>query len=100
VKLRALIFVADDDLLKAEDTGSAFLCAQRRANCCIRHFGLIAGSWTPETLRAAREAKCATFTKPFTIAKLNRWLDTIARDVDSARNLSDYYINKNPKLSE
>jgi len=79
------------DLVLRYGSGVDFIMAQREIGCKNSNLALTAGSWHEPDRDAARQIGCQTFTKPFPISELENWLDEVEKNIDPARELSDYF---------
>lgn len=83
------VFVSDNNMPNI--TGLEFVENQLRNDCkvIIRNIALMSGAWTDDELNQAQRLGCKIFSKPFTIAEIERWLDECEKRIPPYRKLSE-----------
>jgi DNA-binding response OmpR family regulator len=77
------------DLQMPNVKGLDFVEALRAKGCHCSAIALMSGEWSEDDRRRGRDIGCALFAKPFAIADLAEWLDTVESAVKPGRELVD-----------
>jgi DNA-binding NtrC family response regulator len=79
--------------------GLEFLEEQIKKGCCCEHMALMSGAFTNEDMSKAESLGIRIFKKPFDLVEIIHWLDEIESHIEPKRELSDWFIEKIPKIS-
>ena len=80
--------------------GLDFLEDQIKKGCKCKHFALMSGAFKDDDLPKAKSLGIKIFKKPLKLKEVMNWLDTIENDIDPKRKLSDWFLERTPKISE
>jgi DNA-binding response OmpR family regulator len=83
------IILSDLDMPNVK--GLDFVESLLNKGCRCKHIALMSGGWSPEEMEHAKSLGLRTFSKPFPIAELSRWLDEVEAASDPDRRLSDWF---------
>ena len=78
------------DLNMPEVQGLDFVETLMSKQCVAPHLGLISARWSPAAHARAARLDCRLFTKPFPIAEILAWFDTVEAHVAPTRALLDW----------
>ena len=70
-------------------TGLEFIEHQKSMGCKFQYVAVMSGRWTNETLAHANRLGCQTFSKPFKITEIKKWLDEYEKRLDHKSQLSN-----------
>ena len=70
--------------------GIDFIENQLAKGCSCKHLALMSGDFTNEDVQRAKELNLKFFKKPFEIAEVFQWLDSIEPQINPQRRLTDY----------
>jgi hypothetical protein len=76
--------------------GLVFLEEQINKGCRCRHFALMSGDLSAQDIAKAEALGLKVFIKPFNLAEIISWLEQIEKEIDSNRNLSDWFLQRVP----
>ena len=75
-------------------TGLEFIEHQKSMGCKFQYVAVMSGRWTNEALAHANRLGCQTFSKPFKITEIKKWLDECEERLgyeDKLSNMSRRY---------
>ncbi len=78
------------DLLMREVDGLAFVEGLHAQGCPAPQIALMSGAWPPPARARALQLGCHLFPKPFALADLLAWFDTVEAQVAPTRVLLDW----------
>ncbi len=70
-------------------TGLEFIEHQKSMGCKFQNVAVMSGRWTNESLAHANRLGCQTFSKPFKITEIKKWLDECEDRLDHEEKLSN-----------
>ena len=78
------------DLQMPEVAGLDFVEGLLAKGCVAPHLGLMSGAWSPAAHARAVRLGCRLFQRPFDMAELLAWFDTVEAQVDFTRALLEW----------
>jgi CheY-like chemotaxis protein len=70
-------------------TGLEFIEHQKSMGCKFQNVAVMSGRWTKEARAHANRLGCQTFSKPFKVTEIKKWLDECEERLDNKSKLSN-----------
>jgi len=87
------IIISDIDMPGV--SGIEFVADQIRKGCKVKHIALMSGGWSVGYLRQANSLGCKTFSKPFNLEDLKKWLEECDKRIEPVAKLHNWF-DKHP----
>ena len=88
------IIISDIDMPNV--SGIEFVADQVKKGCKVKHIALMSGGWSASYLHQANALGCKTFSKPFDLRELKKWLDECEKRIEPASRLYNWFDNAPP----